>query len=97
MCIFYNFGYVACNRWSSGIDLYNKGSKAGEDKVDYAGKAGKIQEGIVKNLKFLGVDGAILTAWKSGKIPPGQLNGRSLGNSTAENFQYFYYLVQTGR
>jgi RHS repeat-associated protein len=43
----------------------------------------------VKNLKFLGMDGQILTAGKSGKIPPGQLNGGS--TSTSESFQYYYH------
>lgn len=35
-------------------------------------KREQLEEGIVKNLKFLGEDGTILTAGKSGKIPPGQ-------------------------
>ena len=46
-------------------------------------------DGIVKNLKFLGADGQILTAGKSGKIPPGQINGT--GGNVTEAFQYFYH------
>jgi RHS repeat-associated protein len=56
-------------------------------------------DAIVKNLKFLGQDGAILTAGKSGKVPPGQLNTKVKGGSegsepstsTAESFQYYYH------
>ena len=44
----------------------------------------------MKNLKFLGADGQILTAGKSGKIPPGQIRGNGTG-STPEKFQYFYH------
>jgi hypothetical protein len=66
--------------------------KAGGDKVDYVGKKQKVEDGIVKNLKFLGMDGQILTAGKSGKIPPGQLNGSAGGStSTSESFKYFYH------
>ena len=46
-------------------------------------------DGIVKNLKFLGADGQILTAGKSGKIPPGQINGT--GGNVTEAFRYFYH------
>src|SRR5690606_32998404 len=63
---------------------------AGNGKVDYVGKHQKVFDGIVKNLKFLGADGQILTAGKSGKVPPGQLNGKGGGN-VAEAFQYFYH------
>jgi len=31
------------------------------------------KEGIVRNLKWLADDGSILTAGKSGKVPPGQV------------------------
>jgi RHS repeat-associated protein len=62
--------------------------QAGNGKVDYAGRGQKVFDGIVKNLKFLGADGQILTAGKSGKIPPGQVNGT--GNVT-EAFRYFYH------
>jgi RHS repeat-associated protein len=67
-----------------------KNVKAGGDKVDYNGKTQKIFDGIVKNLKFLGADGQILTAGKSGKVPPGQLNGTATGNVN-EAFRYFYH------
>jgi RHS repeat-associated protein len=45
----------------------------------------------VKNLKFLGADGQILTAGKSGKVPPGQINGTGGGNNVTEAFRYFYH------
>jgi RHS repeat-associated protein len=48
----------------------------------------QMQEGIVKNLKFLGQEGQPLPAGKSGKVPPGQLN--TPGNQ-AEAFRYFYH------
>jgi RHS repeat-associated protein len=57
-------------------------------KVDYATRGQRVFDGIVKNLKFLGADGQILTAGKSGKMPPGQVNGT--GNVT-ETFRYFYH------
>jgi RHS repeat-associated protein len=63
--------------------------KAGGDQVDYAGKGQKAFDGIVKNLKFLGADGQILTAGKSGKIPPGQIKGG--GSNVTEAFRYFYH------
>ena len=62
--------------------------KAGGNKVDYVGKSQKVFDGIVKNLKFLGADGQILTAGKSGKVPPGQINGTA---NIAETFRYFYH------
>jgi RHS repeat-associated protein len=62
--------------------------KAGNETVDYAAKGQRVFDGIVKNLKFLGADGQILTAGKSGKVPPGQIN--SSGN-VAESFRYFYH------
>jgi RHS repeat-associated protein len=62
--------------------------KARNGKVDYVGKTQRVFDGIVKNLKFLGADGQILTAGKSGKVPPGQINGT--GN-IAEAFRYFYH------
>jgi hypothetical protein len=49
--------------------------KADGDKVDYATRGQRVFDGIVKNLKSLGADGQILTAGKSGKVPPGQING----------------------
>jgi hypothetical protein len=72
-------------------------TKAGEGKVNYENKHQQLSEAIVKNLKFLGQDGAILTAGKSGKIPPGQLNtkggngGSEPTTSTVESFQYYYH------
>lgn len=67
----------------------NKNSvKAGGNQVDYVGKTQKVFDGIVKNLKFLGADGQILTAGKSGKIPPGQISG---SGNVAEPFRYFYH------
>jgi len=45
-------------------------------------------DGIVKNLEFLGADGQILTAGKSGNIPPGQISG---SGNVAEPFRYFYH------
>jgi RHS repeat-associated protein len=62
--------------------------KAGNGKVDYVGRHQQVFDGIVKNLKFLGADGQILTAGKSGKVPPGQVNGT--GN-IAEAFRYFFH------
>ncbi|WP_217495829.1 RHS repeat domain-containing protein [Mangrovivirga cuniculi] len=64
---------------------------AGGDKVDYGVKKGKVWDGIVKNLKFLGENREILTAGKSGKIPPGQLNGKGGSGSASEPFQYYYH------
>jgi RHS repeat-associated protein len=61
---------------------------AGGDKVDFNKKRMQMQEGIVKNLKFLGQEGQPLPAGKSGKVPPGQLN--TPGNQ-AEAFRYFYH------
>jgi len=55
-------------------------------KVDYNVKVQQLSDGIVKNLKFLGADGQILIAGKSGKVPPGQVRGT--GN-IAEAFRYF--------
>jgi hypothetical protein len=53
----------------------------------------KVFDDIVKNLKFLGADGQILTAGKSGKVPPGQINGSGTGggNNVTEAFRYFYH------
>ena len=53
-------------------------------------------------MKFLGIDGAILTAGNSGKTPTGQLKGGKGGNAgggsgntgkdkASEKFQYFYH------
>ena len=78
----------------------SKGQKAGGDgKVNYPGKQEQSREGIVRNLKFLGQDGALLTAGNSGKTPPGQIigdgtgsgGGNSGGGKDTENFQYYYH------
>ncbi len=61
---------------------------AGNGKVDYNAKRQQFSDGIVKNLKFLGADGQILTAGKSGKVPRGQVNGT--GN-VIEAFRYFFH------
>ncbi len=90
------------SKLGSGWDDSGKGpleiTKAGQGEVNYDNKQGQLSDAIVKNLKFLGQDGAILTAGKSGKVPPGQLNtkGGSDGGSepttgTVESFQYYYH------
>jgi RHS repeat-associated protein len=77
------------SKLGGGWDNNGQGSlKAGNGKVDYVGRQQKVFDGIVKNLKFLGADGQILTAGKSGKVPPGQVNGT--GN-IAEVFRYFFH------
>ena len=58
--------------------------------MNYIARSQLVFDGIVKNLKFLGADGQILTAGKSGKIPPGQIRRNGTG-STPEKFQYFYH------
>jgi RHS repeat-associated protein len=89
---YYIEGQRIVSKLGGGIDNNGKGPlKAGEGKVDYNGKQQKIRDGIVKNLKFLGLDGAILTAGKSNKVPPGQLNTSAQGNKSTESFQYFYH------
>jgi hypothetical protein len=86
---YYIEGQRIVSKLGGGWDNTGKGPlKAGGDKVSYSDKKQKVQDGIVKNLKFLGMDGQILTAGKSGKIPPGQLNGST---STSESFQYYYH------
>jgi hypothetical protein len=67
---YYIEGQRIVSKLGGGMDNNGKGPlKAGEGRVDYNGKQQKIRDGIVKNLKFLGLDGAILTAGKSGKVP----------------------------
>ena len=86
---YYIEGQRIVSKLGGGWDNNGKGPlKAGGNKVDYVGKGQRVFDGIVKNLKFLGADGQILTAGKSGKIPPGQINGS--GNVT-EAFRYFYH------
>ncbi|MDH5382477.1 MAG: colicin E3/pyocin S6 family cytotoxin [Cyclobacteriaceae bacterium] len=65
--------------------------QAGSGKVDYNKKEKQMQEGIVKNLKWLGLDGQALTAGKSGKTPPGQLNGTGGKPNPAEPNRYYYH------
>lgn len=87
---YYIEGQRIVSKLGGGWDNANKNAKAGGSKVDYVGKTQKVFDGIVKNLKFLGADGQILTAGKSGKIPPGQISGTGGGNVT-EAFRYFYH------
>lgn len=83
-------GQRIVSKLGSGFDNNGKGPlKAGGDKINYSGKSRQLVDAIVKNLKFLGADGQILTAGKSGKVPPGQIKGGS--TSTAEKFLYFYH------
>jgi uncharacterized protein (TIGR02594 family) len=95
------------SKLGSGWDDSGKGpletSKAGEGKVNYENKQQQLSDAIVKNLKFLGQDGAILTAGKSGKVPPGQLNtkgssggGSEPSTSTVESFQYYFHADHLG-
>jgi RHS repeat-associated protein len=87
---YYIEGQRVLSKLGGGWDNNGNGPlKAGEGKVDYTGKRQKLFDGIVKNLKFLGADGQILTAGKSGKVPPGQVSGTA-GNVT-EAFRYFYH------
>ncbi len=97
---YYIEGQRIVSKLGSGLDNNGKGQlKAGQDKVNYGKKQADIREGIVKNLKFLGIDGAILTAGNSGKTPPGQLKGGKGGSAgggtgkdkASEKFQYFYH------
>jgi RHS repeat-associated protein len=86
---YYIEGQRIVSKLGGGIDNNGKGPlQAGNGKVDYAARGQRVFDGIVKNLKFLGADGQILTAGKSGKIPPGQVNGT--GN-ISEAFRYFYH------
>jgi hypothetical protein len=53
------------------MDNPEQNTKAGgPNGVNFRRKREQQEEGIVKNLKFLGEDGTILTAGKSGKILP---------------------------
>lgn len=87
---FYIEGQRIVSKLGGGWDNNGQGplKTAGNGKVDYNNKAQQLITGIVKNLKFLGADGQILTAGKSGKIPPGQVKGT--GN-VAEAFRYFFH------
>ncbi|HEY0653359.1 MAG TPA: SpvB/TcaC N-terminal domain-containing protein [Chryseosolibacter sp.] len=91
---YYIEGQRIVSKLGGGWDNNGKGPlKAGGDKVDYAGKSQKVFDGIVKNLKFLGADGQILTAGKSGKVPPGQING---SGNVSEAFRYFFHPDHVG-
>ena len=86
---YYIEGQRIVSKLGGGWDNNGQGQlKAGGNKVDYGAKGQRVFDGIVRNMKFLGADGTVLTAGKSGKVPPGQINGT--GN-TAESFQYFYH------
>jgi RHS repeat-associated protein len=89
---YYIEGQRIVSKLGGGLDNKGKGPlKAGEGKVNYSTKHDELFEGIVRNLKWLAEDGSILTAGKSGKIPPGQVIGNSPGNGGTESFQYFYH------
>ena len=97
---FYIEGQRIVSKLGGGMADASKGQKAGSDKVNYPDKQEQSREGIVRNLKFLGHDGAILTAGKSGKVPPGQIisdgegggdKGGGKGGKEGENFQYYYH------
>ena len=88
---YYIEGQRIVSKLGGGWDNNGKGPlRAGGGKVDFVAKRQRVFDGIVKNLKFLGADGQILTAGKSGKIPPGQINGAGTGN-ISEAFRYFYH------
>ena len=71
---YYIEGQRIVSKLGSGLDNKGKGPlKTGNERVNYGKKQQDSREGIVKNLKWLGVDGALLTAGNSGKTPPGQL------------------------
>jgi len=48
------------SKLGSGMDSKGQ-TKAGGSTIDYSAKGQRIFDGIVKNLKFLGADGQILT------------------------------------
>jgi RHS repeat-associated protein len=85
-------GQRIVSKIGGGIDGRGQGPlKAGNDKIDYAAKAEKLFEGIVRNEKFIDEDGNLLTAGKSGKVPPGQIIGNNGNNGQSEPFRYFYH------
>ena len=85
---FYIEGQRIVSKLGGGWNNTGSATQAGATQVDYSAKGKRLLDGIVKNLKFLGADGSVLTAGKSGKVPPGQVNGT--GNVT-EAFRYFYH------
>ena len=103
---YYIEGQRIVSKLGSGLNNKGKGPlKAGSDQVNYGKKQQDSREGIVKNLKWLGQDGQLLTAGNSGKTPPGQLKkikgggddgsgkGKDKGGKdrNAEKFQYYYH------
>ena len=100
---YYIEGQRIVSKLGSGLNNKGKGPlKAGSEKVNYSKKQQDSREGIVKNLKWLGQDGQLLTAGNSGKTPPGQLkkikgsdggDGKDKGGKdrNAEKFQYYYH------
>jgi hypothetical protein len=90
---FYIEGQRIVSKLGDGMGDGTKGSKAGKGDVNYGAKQEEAREGIVKNLKWLGEDGALLTAGNSDKTPPGQIigDGSGGGNKDGEKFQYFYH------
>ena len=103
---YYIEGQRIVSKLGSGLNNKGKGPlKAGSEKVNYSKKQQDSREGIVKNLKWLGQDGQLLTAGNSGKTPPGQLKkikggdgsgdgkGKDKGgkDKDAEKFQYYYH------
>ena len=102
LCTTYIEGQRIVSKLVSGLNNKGKGPlKAGSDRVNYSKKQQDSREGIVKNLKWLGQDGQLLTAGNSGKTPPGQLKkikgsdggGKDKGGKdrNAEKFQYYYH------
>jgi YD repeat-containing protein len=92
---FYIEGQRIVSKLGDGMGDATKGNKAGKGDVNYGAKQEEAREGIVRNLKFLGEDGALLTAGNSDKTPPGQIiedgTGGSGGGKDSEKFQYFYH------
>jgi len=85
-------GQRIVSKIGGGIDGRGQGPlKAGNDKINYAAKAEKLFEGIVRNEKFIDEDGNLLTAGKSGKVPPGQIIGSNGNNGQSEPFRYFFH------
>ena len=85
-------GQRIVSKIGGGIDGRGQGPlKAGNDKINYAAKAEKLFDGIVRNEKFIDENGNLLTAGKSGKVPPGQIIGNNGNNGQSEPFRYFFH------
>ncbi|WP_258105033.1 SpvB/TcaC N-terminal domain-containing protein [Marinoscillum sp. MHG1-6] len=84
---YYIEGQRIVSKLGGGQDKVSQG-KAGVDAIDYYTKRKEVEQAIVKNLKWVGDDGVVFTAGKSGKVPPGQV--KDSGNE-AENLQYYYH------